>query len=94
LRLFLGGGRFTLDDVRHYRYPWALRTTIESYAGADLFARVRGLLWLEQALNQAPTVDELHSEAWTSSEVLFALRDAQLKLHRQSAQKSRISRAQ
>jgi hypothetical protein len=86
--VFVKRTQVTLDDVRHYRYPWMLRTTIDSYANADVFQRARALLWLEEALAEAPSVADLNSEAWTSAEVLFALRHAQSALHRNSGGKA------
>ena len=75
--VFLGEGQFTLDDVRHYRYPWMLRETIDSYAHGNLVGRTRALLWLDEALKKASTAEDLRLETWTSAEILFALRRAQ-----------------
>ena len=30
--VFRSKNQFTLDDVRHYRYPWMLATTVEAFA--------------------------------------------------------------
>lgn len=90
--VFGGGTQFTIDDVRHYRYPWMLRATVDAYAGADLLGKARALLWLEEALNRAPTAEDLHSEVWTSAEVLFALRHVQSTLRRQSKGNAQLVR--
>jgi hypothetical protein len=78
--VFLGSNQVTIDDVRHYRYPWMLRTTIDAYHSGDLLQRARAVLWLRNALMNAPTADDLHSEVWTTAEILFALRNANLAL--------------
>jgi hypothetical protein len=77
--------QMTIDDVRHYRYPWMLRTTVDAYAAADLMQRAKALVWLEDALRRAPTPQEVNSEAWTSAEVLFALRHAKSVLSQKPA---------
>ena len=81
--IFISKTQFMVDDVRHYRYPWMLRTTIDAYENGDLLQRAGALIWLDEALRRAPTVEDLHREGWTMAEVLFALRHAQMVLHPQ-----------
>jgi hypothetical protein len=83
--VFLGDGQFTLDDVRHYRFPWMLRVTIDSYVRGNLLGRTRASLWLDEALKKSTSVEDLHGEAWTIAEVLFALRHAQSMLTAKSS---------
>jgi hypothetical protein len=78
--VFLNNSQFMVDDVRHYRYPWMLRTTIDAYKSGDLLQRARALVWIDAALRQAPTVESLHREGWTMAEILIALRHAQVVL--------------
>jgi hypothetical protein len=65
--------QITLDDVRHYAFPWMVRETVDAYARGNLFARTRALLWLDEAIKTPARPADLNSEVWTSSEVLFAL---------------------
>ena len=36
--------QFTLDDVRHYRFPWMLRTTVDAYANGSAMQKARAAL--------------------------------------------------
>jgi len=76
--------QITLDDVRHYAYPWLVRETVDAYARGNLFARTGALLWLDQALSAPTHPADLKSEVWTSSEVLFALQHAKSMLARKA----------
>src|SRR5262249_29139520 len=69
--------QFTLDDVRHYPFPWMLRATIESYESGTTLQRARALLWLERAFNSPMRLEDFRAEYWTMAETLFALRQAQ-----------------
>jgi hypothetical protein len=81
--VFRSDTQMTLDDVRHYQYPWMLRTTIDAYPRGDMFEKARALVWLEKALKRRITAEELRFETWTGAEILFALRHAQAVLHPQ-----------
>ena len=70
----------TVDDSRHYRFPWMLRTTVEAYANGTVAQRARALLWIEEALGAPLRIADFHNEFWTMSEILFALGDVQAKL--------------
>jgi hypothetical protein len=70
----------TLDDARHYTFPWMLRATVESYANATASERVRALLWLEEAFQNPRRVEDFGPEYWTMAETLFALREVQQQL--------------
>ncbi len=47
--VFRSKTQFTLDDVRHYPFPWMLRATVEAYESGTTAQRARALLWLEEA---------------------------------------------
>jgi hypothetical protein len=70
----------TLDEVRHYRLPWMLRTTVEAYANGNVAQRTRAMLWIEQAFKRPLRPEDIHSEYWTIAETLFALREVQALL--------------
>jgi hypothetical protein len=78
--VFRSKTQVTLDEVRHYRFPWMLRATVDSYANGSVTQRARAALWVEEAFKHPLTAETLHSEYWTIAEVLFALRDVQAKL--------------
>lgn len=86
--VFRTKSQITLDDVRHYRYPWMLRATVDCYAAGNIWQRVRALLWIEEALKRAPTPDDLRKEIWTSAEILFSLRHVQSVLARTQNQQT------
>ena len=75
----------TVDDSRHYRFPWMLRTTVEAYANGTVAQRARALLWIEEALGAPLRIEDFHNEFWTMSEILFALGHAQAHLDGKSA---------
>jgi hypothetical protein len=75
--VFLDNGQFTLDDVRHYPFPWMLRATVEAYQSGTTAQRARALLWLEDAFKSPMRQEDFHSEFWTMAETLFALRQVQ-----------------
>jgi hypothetical protein len=68
---------FTLDDSRHYIFPWMLRATVEAYAHGNAMQRARALLWLEEAFKTPLRPEDFRSEFWTMAETLFALRHVQ-----------------
>ena len=72
--VFRSKTQFTLDDVRHYRFPWMLRTTVEAYANGSAVQRARATLWIEEALRRRCRPADIHTEYWTIAETLFALR--------------------
>jgi hypothetical protein len=69
--------QFTLDDVRHYPFPWMLRATAESYETGTTAQRARALVWLEQAFKTPLRPADFRNEFWTMAETLFALRQVQ-----------------
>jgi Novel STAND NTPase 1 len=75
--VFRSKTQFTLDDVRHYPFPWMMRATVESYENGTRSERARALLWLEQALQAPRRAEEFRNEFWTMAETLFALRYVQ-----------------
>jgi hypothetical protein len=75
--VFRSKTQFTLDDVRHYPFPWMLRATIEAYQSGTTAQRARALLWLEDAFKSPMRQEDFHSEFWTMAETLFALRQVQ-----------------
>jgi hypothetical protein len=80
--VYLTNMPFTLDTVRHYRFPWMLRATVDSYAGGSTMERAGALLWIESALASPIGRSDVHEEAWTGAEVLFSLRYVQAVLRR------------
>jgi hypothetical protein len=64
----------TLDTTRHYQHPWMLATTADAYLHASTIQRARGLLWLEEALKQTISFDDVGKQEWMAAEELFALR--------------------
>jgi hypothetical protein len=66
--------KFTVDDVRHYRYPWMLLTTVNAYGNVNTWQKAGALLWIEEALSRPLTAAEFESQDWLMAEVLFALR--------------------
>jgi hypothetical protein len=82
--VFRSNNLVTLDEVRHYRFPWMLRATTDSYRSGKVVHRARAALWLEEALSKPVTPETLHSEYWTIAEVLLALREVQAALDSES----------
>ena len=72
--VFRSERQFTLDDVRHYRFPWMLVTTADAYVNGSTAQKARAALWIEEALQRPLTPAGLHNEHWTIAETLFALR--------------------
>lgn len=72
--VFRSKTQFTLDDVRHYRFPWMLTTTIDAYANGGVAQKARGALWIEEALRRPLSPADLRNEHWTIAETLLALR--------------------
>jgi hypothetical protein len=66
--------QYTLDDVRHYRFPWMLTTTIDAYANGGVVQKARAALWIEEALRRPLSAPDLRNEHWTIAETLVALR--------------------
>ncbi|MGH8130483.1 MAG: hypothetical protein ACRES3_06485, partial [Steroidobacteraceae bacterium] len=91
--VFRSKTQITLDEVRHYLFPWMLRTTVESYADGDASHRARAVLWMEEAFKRPLHAEDFHSEYWTIAETVFALRDVEAKLNANSAQNSRNRRS-
>jgi hypothetical protein len=73
-QVFISKNQFTLDDVRHYRYPWMLTTTVEAFPGGRDWEKARALVWINTALSSRLTSADFHNEVWTIAETLFALR--------------------
>jgi hypothetical protein len=74
-------GAFLLDQVRHYKYPWMLRATVDAYANGNLWGRTRGAVWIRHALERplSPTdflLGGSQFQDWAMAEVLIALRHA------------------
>jgi hypothetical protein len=72
--VFRSKTQFTLDDVRHYRFPWMLTTTVDAYANGSAMQKARATLWIEEALRRPLLPADLRNEHWTIAETLFALR--------------------
>jgi hypothetical protein len=72
--VFRSKTQFTLDDVRHYRFPWMLTTTVDAYANGGRVQKARAALWIEEALRRPLTPSDMRNEHWTIAETLFALR--------------------
>jgi hypothetical protein len=72
--VFRSKTQFTLDDVRHYRYPWMLLATVGAYANGSPVQRARATLWVEEAFRRPLRPADLHNEHWTIAETLYALR--------------------
>lgn len=72
--VFRSKTQFTLDDVRHYRFPWMLTTTIDAFANGGPTQKARAVLWVEEALRRPMSPADLRNEHWTIAETLFALR--------------------
>jgi hypothetical protein len=75
--VFRSKTQFTLDDVRHYPFPWMLRATVEAYESGTTAQRARALLWLEEAFKNPLRQEDFRAEFWTMAETLFALRQVQ-----------------
>jgi len=78
--VFRSKTQFTLDDVRHYPFPWMLRATVEAYEHGSVAQRARALLWLEEAFAKPLRAEDFRSEHWTMAETLWALRHVQALL--------------
>jgi hypothetical protein len=81
----LPNNTITLDEVRHYRYPWMMITTVEAFPAGSRMQRARATVWIEHALSEpvilANQCDATggplcipDDEDWTIAEVLIALR--------------------
>lgn len=68
--------QFTLDESRHYQYPWMLLTTVDAYRNGNATQRARALLWIEEALSRPLTAEDIRFEH-IMSEILIALRHVQ-----------------
>ena len=68
--------QFTLDESRHYQFPWMLLTTVDAYRNGSTAQRARALLWIEEALSRPLTAEDIGFEH-IMSEVLIALRHTQ-----------------
>jgi hypothetical protein len=78
--VFRSERQFTLDDVRHYRFPWMLTTTVEAYANGSVTQKARAALWIEEALRRPLSPADMRNEHWTIAETLLALRHVQAVL--------------
>jgi AAA ATPase domain len=72
--VFRSKTQFTLDDVRHYRFPWMLSTTVSAYASGTTVQKARAALWIEKALQTPMSPGDLNREHWTIAETLLTLR--------------------
>jgi hypothetical protein len=72
--VFRSKNQFTLDDVRHYRFPWMLNTTVDAFARGTGLEKARALIWINTALDRPLANTDFHNEVWTIAETLFALR--------------------
>jgi len=79
--VFRSKTQFTLDDVRHYRFPWMLTTTVDAYANGTVTQKARAALWIEEALRRPLTPADMRNEHWTIAETLLALRHVQSVLN-------------
>lgn len=68
--------QFTLDESRHYQFPWMLLTTVDAYRNGSTSQRARALLWVEAALSRPLTNEDMRFEH-IMSEILIALRHVQ-----------------
>jgi hypothetical protein len=74
--LYLNSNTLTLDEVRHYRLPWMLMATADSYASGSLIEKAAAHLWLNAALRQPISVEQIKNRDWVAAELLIALRHA------------------
>jgi hypothetical protein len=72
--VFRSKNQFTLDDVRHYRFPWMLNTTVDAFARGTGLEKARALIWINTALDRPLANTDFHNEVWTIAETLFAFR--------------------
>ena len=49
--------QFTLDESRHYQFPWMLLTTVDAYRNGSAPQKARAVLWVEAALSHPLTAD-------------------------------------
>jgi len=73
-QVFRSKNQFTLDDVRHYRFPWMLTATVEAFPRGSNLEKAQALVWLGKALDRPLTNPDFHNEVWTIAETLFILR--------------------
>jgi hypothetical protein len=73
-QVFRSKNQFTLDDVRHYRFPWMLKTTVDAYPNGTNLEKARALVWIEKALDRPLTSTDFRNEIWTIAETVFVLR--------------------
>jgi len=73
-QVFRSKHQFTLDDVRHYRFPWMLQTTVDAFPHGSDLEKARALVWLDKALGRPLTGADFHNEVWTIAETLFVFR--------------------
>lgn len=89
--VFFGTNQMTIDETRHYLYPWMLRTTIDAYHQGTVMERSHALVWLQDALVHAPMAEDLYKEIWTTAEVLYSLQHAKSALHPSKPATTKIS---
>jgi len=73
-QVFRSKTQITLDDVRHYPFPWMLITTIDAYGNGGVVQKARAAVWIEEALRKPLSPPALRNEHWTIAETLHALR--------------------
>jgi len=83
--VFRSKTQFTLDDVRHYRFPWMLSTTVNAYVNGSTLQKARAALWIEEAFRRPLSPPDLHNEHWTIAETLLALRNVRSVLEGSSS---------
>jgi hypothetical protein len=85
-QVFMSKSQFTLDDSRHYPYPWMLSTTVKTFSRGSDLEKARALIWINTALANRLTSADFHNEYWTIAETLFSFRRiaSQLKIQQSS----------
>jgi len=74
--VFRSATQLTLDEVRHYRFPWMLRATVDAFGAGTVWQKARATVWVENAFKRALSDDDFHREKWTMAEALFGIRHA------------------
>lgn len=74
-----GKTQFTLDESRHYQFPWMFLTTVDAYRNGSTAQRARALVWIEEALARPLTPEDIRFEH-IMAEIMIALRHTQAVL--------------
>lgn len=69
----LESGVLDFDKTRHYKLPWAIIATVDSYANNSAFQKMRAIEWLERILRGELADGSVLVHNWIAAELLMSL---------------------